>query len=89
MISTAPYSILKSLESQKPIRKSISCLGNDMKNKDGTHEIALQRLRPAGADHVADTLASFQSVDGDLKGWDGHARREFQQALSGLKRANP
>ena len=31
-----------------------------MKNKDGTHEIALQRLRAAGADHVADTLASFK-----------------------------
>ena len=48
-----------------------------MKNKDVTHVIAVQRLRAAGADHIADKLASFRSVDGDLKGWDGHAHGNF------------
>lgn len=52
-----------------------------MPNKDVTHEIAVQRLRAAGADHVADKLASFRSVDGDFKGWDGHLRGKFSKRI--------
>ena len=52
-----------------------------MTNKDVTHQIAVERLRAAGADAVADKLAAFRSRDGDLKGWDGHARGEFSKRI--------
>jgi hypothetical protein len=42
------------------LSKKWSCT---MTNKDVTHQIAVERLRAAGADAVADKLAAFRSRD--------------------------
>jgi hypothetical protein len=49
-----------------------------------THEIAVQRLRAAGAGQVADQLAAFRNVDGGLGGWDGWVRGRFSKRIIGI-----
>ena len=49
-----------------------------------THEIAVQRLRAAGATIVAEEVAAFRSVDGDLKGWDGWVRGKYSLRIIGI-----
>jgi hypothetical protein len=49
-----------------------------------THEMAVQRLRAAGADQVADRLAAIRNVDGGLGGWDGYVRGTFNKRIVGI-----
>jgi hypothetical protein len=49
-----------------------------------THEIAVQRLRAAGAGQVADLVAAFRNVDGGLGGWDGWVRGRFNKRIVGI-----
>jgi hypothetical protein len=49
-----------------------------------THEIAVQRLRAAGADQVADQVAEWRNIDGTLGGWDGWVRGEFSKRIVGI-----
>ena len=46
-----------------------------------THQMAVQRLRDAGADQVADKLDGFRNVDGELGGWDGYVRENFSKRI--------
>jgi hypothetical protein len=46
-----------------------------------THEVAVRRLRDAGASQVADRLAAFRNVDGGLGGWDGYVRGSFSRRI--------
>lgn len=52
-----------------------------VRNKDVTHEIAVERLRAAGAHAVADKLSAFRSAHDDLKGWDGHVRGNYSKRI--------
>jgi hypothetical protein len=52
--------------------------------KSITHDMAVQRLREAGADLVADRLAAFRNVDGTLGGWDGYVRGNFSKRIVGI-----
>ena len=52
-----------------------------MKSVSITHQMAVQRLREAGADQVADRVAAFRNVDGGLGGWDGFVRGNFSQRI--------
>jgi hypothetical protein len=49
-----------------------------------THQIAVQRLRAAGATIVADELAAFRNVDGNLGGWDGWAKGKYSLRVIGI-----
>lgn len=44
----------------------------------------MQRLRAAGATIVAEEVAAFRSVDGDLKGWDGWVRGKYSLRIIGI-----
>ena len=55
-----------------------------MSSNHVTHEIAVQRLRAAGATIVADEVAAYRSVDDDLKGWDGWVRGKYGLRIIGL-----
>jgi hypothetical protein len=46
-----------------------------------THQMAVQRLREAGADQVADRLAAFRNVDSTLGGWDGMVRKQLSRRI--------
>ena len=50
-------------------------------NTSITHDIAVQRLRAAGADKVADKVAAWRNVDGSLGGWDGWVRGKFNKQI--------
>ncbi|MBR0971641.1 MULTISPECIES: hypothetical protein [Bradyrhizobium] len=50
-------------------------------NDPVTHQMAVERLRAAGAVQVADKLAAFRNVDGGLGGWDGFVRKQFSQRI--------
>jgi len=49
-----------------------------------THQIAVQRLRAAGATIVADELAAFRNVDGNLGGWDGWVKGKYSLRVIGI-----
>ena len=55
-----------------------------MNDKAITHEIAVQRLRAAGATIVAEEVAAFRSVDDDHKGWDGWVRGKYSLRIIGI-----
>lgn len=55
-----------------------------MKTESITHEMAVQRLRAARADQVADKLEAFRNVDGGLGGWDGYVRGNFNKRIVGI-----
>jgi hypothetical protein len=46
-----------------------------------SHKRAVERLRAAGADQVADKVAAFCNADGGLGGWDGWIRGSFSQRI--------
>ena len=52
-----------------------------MIDKTITHEVAVQRLRAAGAAQVAEKVAAFRNVDGGLGGWDGYVRGSFSKRI--------
>jgi hypothetical protein len=49
-----------------------------------THEMAVQRLRDAGADILAEELAAFRNVDGNLGGWDQWVRSKYGSRIVGI-----
>ena len=54
-----------------------------MSSNHVTHEIAVQRLRAAGATIVADEVAAYRSVDDD-QGWDGWVRGKYGLRIIGI-----
>ncbi|PSO33417.1 hypothetical protein [Bradyrhizobium sp. MOS002] len=55
-----------------------------MNDKAITHENAVQRLRAAGADKVADQVDGWRNVDGGLGGWDGMVRGNYSRKIIGI-----
>ena len=53
-------------------------------SNDVTHEMAVQRLRDAGADIVAEEVAAFRNRDGNLGGWDGWVRSKYGHRIIGI-----
>jgi hypothetical protein len=45
------------------------------------YQTAIQRLRCAGAVHVADELTKWRNCDGGLGGWDGWVKGNFSQRI--------
>ena len=41
------------------------------------YDIAIHRLRLAGMTKIAEEVQLYESVDGDLKGWDGWVRGRY------------
>jgi hypothetical protein len=46
-----------------------------------TRELAIERLRQAGAHGPADLLAAWVNRDGTFGGWDGYVRRRFSNRI--------
>ena len=57
--------------------------GKSMSNSV-THEMAVERLRAAGADIVAEEVAAFRNVDGNLGGWDGWVKGKYGHRIIGI-----
>jgi len=49
-----------------------------------THEMAVQRLRAARADVVAEEVAAFRNVDGNLCGWDSWVKGRYGHRIVGI-----
>jgi hypothetical protein len=56
----------------------------DRMNNIVTHEMAVQRLRAAGAEIVAEEVAAFRNVDGNLDGWDGWVKGKYGHRIVGI-----